>query len=63
MAAPGNDAFTMFLLAGPLLLLYFGAMGLCVLLDRRRDKRAAKRVQETEDTADSATPLSDLGNL
>lgn len=60
MAAPGNDAFTMFLLGVPLLLLYFGAMGLCVLLDRRRDKRAEKRAQETGETADSATPLTDL---
>lgn len=63
MAAPGNDAFTMFLLAGPLLVLYFGAMSLCVLLDRRRDKRAEKRAQETEDTADSATPLTDLDSI
>ncbi|WP_179389086.1 twin-arginine translocase subunit TatC [Psychromicrobium silvestre] len=63
MAAPGNDAFTMFLLAGPLLVLYFGAMGLCVLLDRRRDRRRAKQAQETEETADSATSLGDLENL
>lgn len=63
MAAPGNDAFTMLLLAGPLLLLYFGAMGLCVLLDKQRDRRAAKRAQETEETADSATPLTDLESL
>lgn len=63
MAAPGNDVFTMFLLAAPLLLLYFGAMLLCVWLDKRRDKRRAKLAEETEDTADSATSLSDLGNL
>ncbi len=63
MAAPGNDAFTMFLLAAPLLALYFGAMGLCVLLDRRRDKRAVAVAAETEATADSATSLTDLGNI
>ncbi|AJT40938.1 twin-arginine translocase subunit TatC [Psychromicrobium lacuslunae] len=63
MAAPGNDVFTMFLLAAPLLLLYFGAMLLCVWLDKRRDKRRAKLAEETEETADSATPLSDLDNI
>lgn len=63
MAAPGNDAFTMFLLGGPLLVLYFAAMGICVLLDRRRDRRAAKRVEENESTADIATSSDDLKNL
>lgn len=63
MAAPGNDAFTMFLLGGPLLVLYFGSMGLCLLLDRRRDKRAAKQSEETENTADQATSLHELKEL
>ncbi|CAH0302092.1 Sec-independent protein translocase protein TatC [Arthrobacter sp. Bi83] len=63
VAAPGADALSMFLLAGPLLLLFFAAIGLCILNDRRRDRRAAKQAAETEATADIATPGSELRNL
>jgi sec-independent protein translocase protein TatC len=63
MAAPGADAFSMFFLAAPLLVLYFGAIGLCMLNDRRRDRRTAKRLDETDATADLATPLTDLEQL
>jgi sec-independent protein translocase protein TatC len=63
VAAPGADALSMFLLAGPLLLLFFAAIGLCILNDRRRDRRAAKHTAETEATADIATPGSELRNL
>jgi sec-independent protein translocase protein TatC len=61
MAAPGSDVMSMFFLAIPLLVLYFGAIGLCMLNDKRRDRRAAKMAKETEETADAATPLSELG--
>lgn len=37
---PTPDPYTMFLLAGPLIILFFVALGLCLLLDRRR--RAAE---------------------
>ncbi|HEY8295248.1 MAG TPA: twin-arginine translocase subunit TatC, partial [Micrococcaceae bacterium] len=60
MAAPGADAFSMFFLAVPLLVLYFGAIGLCILNDKRRDRRSNKRSAETEATADQPTPLQDL---
>jgi sec-independent protein translocase protein TatC len=63
MAAPGGDAMSMFYLAGPMLLLFFLAIGLCVLNDRRRARRAEKRAAETEATADVATPSSELKNL
>ena len=63
MAAPGADAMSMFYLAGPMLALFFAAIGLCLLNDRRREKRAAKRAAETEATADRATPGSELENL
>ncbi|WP_125612079.1 twin-arginine translocase subunit TatC [Specibacter cremeus] len=63
MAAPGADAFSMFFLAVPLLALYFGSIGLCILNDKRRDLREAKRVEETDATADTGTPLNELGNL
>lgn len=63
MAAPGADAMSMFYLAAPMLTLFFAAVGLCILNDRRRERREAKRVAETEATADTATPSSDLENL
>jgi sec-independent protein translocase protein TatC len=53
----------MFYLAGPMLLLFFTAIGLCLLNDRRRDRRAVKRAAETEATADQGTPSSELENL
>jgi sec-independent protein translocase protein TatC len=63
MAAPGADAMSMFYLAGPMLVLLFAAIGLCLLNDRRRERRAVKRDAETEATADQATPSSELENL
>ncbi|WP_211881093.1 twin-arginine translocase subunit TatC [Pseudarthrobacter albicanus] len=63
MAAPGADATSMFYLAVPMLVLFFTAIGLCLLSDRRREKRAIRRAAETEATADLATPSSELGNL
>ncbi|WP_427008288.1 twin-arginine translocase subunit TatC [Pseudarthrobacter sp. H2] len=63
MAAPGADAMSMFYLAAPMLVLFFTAIGLCLINDRRRDKRAIRRAAETEATADLPTPSSELGNL
>ncbi|MEE2523120.1 twin-arginine translocase subunit TatC [Pseudarthrobacter sp. J75] len=63
LAAPGTDALSMIMLAGPLLVLFFAAIGLCILNDNRRDKRAAKVAAETEANADVATPRSELKNL
>lgn len=63
IAAPGADAFSMFLLAGPLLVLFFAAIGLCIVNDKRRARRQAKLAEETEATADTATSASDLDKL
>ncbi|MEV8144769.1 twin-arginine translocase subunit TatC [Specibacter sp. NPDC078709] len=60
MAAPGSDVMSMFFLAAPLLVLYFGAIGLCMLNDKRRDRKEAKKVVESEANADVATPSTDL---
>ncbi|MHA7304171.1 twin-arginine translocase subunit TatC [Arthrobacter sp. TMN-49] len=60
MAAPGSDVMSMFFLAAPLLVLYFGAIGLCLLNDKRRDRRDAKKLKESEATVDVATPSTDL---
>lgn len=59
MAAPGPDMMTMFYLAVPLLL-FFLAVALCLILDRRKAKRAAAREAETGLGADSATSAEDL---
>lgn len=60
MAAPGSDVMSMFFLAAPLLILYFGAIGICILNDKRRDRKEAKKVKESEANADVATPSKDL---
>lgn len=60
MAAPGSDVMSMFFLAAPLLVLYFGAIGICILNDKRRDRKEAKKVTESEANADVATPSKDL---
>ena len=60
MAAPGGDALSMFYLAVPLLLLFFLAIGLCLLNDKRRARRTASREAAVEATADTATPLDAL---
>jgi len=61
MAAPGPDAMSMFLLAGPLLFLFFVAVGICLLNDKRRERRQAAQEAEIADTAGNATPLEELG--
>ena len=57
MAAPGGDALSMFYLAVPLLLLFFVAIGLCLLNDKRRARRNAAREAAVEATADTASSL------
>lgn len=41
LATPAADVISMFLLAIPMLVLYFAAVGIALLVDRRRAKRAA----------------------
>lgn len=41
IATPAADVISMFLLAIPMLVLYFAAVGVALLVDRRRAKRAA----------------------
>ncbi|MPY10846.1 twin-arginine translocase subunit TatC [Arthrobacter bussei] len=60
MAAPGGDALSMFYLAVPMLVLFFVAIGLCLLNDKRRARRNAARDADVEAHADRATPLNDL---
>jgi len=63
IAAPGADAISMFMLAMPLLALFFLAIGICLINDKRRARRESKHVEETDASADVATPTEELGNL
>lgn len=46
IATPAADLMSMFLLAAPMVLLYFMAAGVAILHDRRVDKRTAKELAE-----------------
>lgn len=48
MAAPGGDAMTMFVLAGPLLVLFVIATIICLFNDKRRAKRRVEMGAENE---------------
>lgn len=54
---PTPDPFTMFLLAGPLVLLYFAAVGICLLIDRRRVERGGEP-DWSDLPDDQASPLT-----
>ncbi|MBJ2119725.1 twin-arginine translocase subunit TatC [Arthrobacter sp. MSA 4-2] len=60
MAAPGADAVSMFYLAVPMLVLFFAAIGLCLLNDKRRARRNAAREAELNATADQASTIEGL---
>jgi len=53
-ATPAADLFSMFLLAVPMVALYFGAVGLALLHDRSVDRRAAAVIAGTD--ADAGLP-------
>ena len=46
IATPAADLMSMFLLAAPIILLYFGAAGVAMLHDRRVEKKRAKELAE-----------------
>ncbi len=60
MAAPGADAVSMFYLAVPMLVLFFAAIGLCLLNDKRRARRNAAREAEVGAAADQASSIEGL---
>jgi sec-independent protein translocase protein TatC len=51
VATPTPDPFTMFLLAAPLTLLYFAAIGVSFLVDRRREKTKPEWAELPDDQA------------
>ena len=46
IATPAADLMSMFMLAAPIVLLYFMAAGIAILHDRRADKKLAKELEE-----------------
>ena len=61
IAAPGGDAITMFYLAAPLFTLFAVAIGLCLLNDKRRNRKRAKEEQDIEaEIAAGPKPLHEL---
>ncbi len=54
VATPTPDALSMILLALPICGLYFGALGACLYLDRRKDRRAAALTVADGATGDGA---------
>lgn len=58
MGAPGGDIMTMFYLGGPLAVLFLVALGLCLLFDRRRAKKA--RRHEGDSGEHTPAPLSEI---
>ncbi|GAA1047827.1 twin-arginine translocase subunit TatC [Rothia amarae] len=67
MTAPGTDIMTMFYLAAPLLFFFFIAIVICLLHDKRVERKRAKLAKglsETEiDRATSAEELEQLGRI
>jgi sec-independent protein translocase protein TatC len=55
---PTADPLTMMLLAVPLIILYFMAGGIAILVDKRRDKKAAS-IETGVSTIDAPTPIAE----
>jgi sec-independent protein translocase protein TatC len=56
---PTGDPITMSALALPLTLLYFGAGGLSLLLDRRKSRKVVAEENDQVSPIDQATPIND----
>lgn len=64
MAAPGNDVMTMINLGAPLLIFFFIAIWICIMNDKRRDKKHAKMMAGLgEEDVNRATSLEELDRL
>ncbi|WP_240333876.1 twin-arginine translocase subunit TatC [Rothia sp. ZJ932] len=62
--APGTDPMTMFYLAAPLLFFFFLAIGICILNDKRRDRKNAKLAAGlTSEELNRATSKEELDQL
>ncbi|UFU04533.1 twin-arginine translocase subunit TatC [Ruania suaedae] len=60
LATPTADVVTFILMALPIVVLYFAAVGICLLNDRRRARKSAKEEAELDDAlADGASSSAD----
>jgi sec-independent protein translocase protein TatC len=57
VATPSGDPLTMSALAAPLMMLYFGAIGVCALIDRRRRRAGVDGLDYSALDDDAASPL------
>ncbi|MFE1765939.1 twin-arginine translocase subunit TatC [Streptomyces angustmyceticus] len=62
IATPSTDPLTMIALAGPIVLLYFGAVGVALANDARRRRRAAVEPADDEASELDLTP-TDIGEI
>ncbi|MPY59301.1 twin-arginine translocase subunit TatC [Streptomyces spongiae] len=62
VATPSTDPLTMMALAGPIWILYFGAVGVSLLNDRRRSRREAMGPADDEASELDLTP-EDIGEI
>lgn len=60
MGAPGGDIMTMFYLGAPLAILFAVALGICLLVDRQRDRKRAKLAEDDPAPVNPATPIDEL---
>jgi sec-independent protein translocase protein TatC len=63
VATPTGDPWTMTALAVPMVLLFLGAAGLCVVLDRRRRSRGVDGVDYDALDDDAPSPLDDQDDI
>lgn len=63
IVAPGPDMMVMFYIAAPLMALFFLAVGICLLNDRRRKKKLAKQEATYDSSAIQATSEEDLNKV
>ncbi|RGE18071.1 twin-arginine translocase subunit TatC [Leucobacter sp. wl10] len=61
IATPAADLMSMFLLAAPIVVLYFGAAGIAILHDRRADKKQAAVMAEYGIGSDASDPRTKGG--
>ena len=64
LTAPGSDIMMMFVLMAPLLIFFFAAIGICMINDKRRDRKLAKLAQGSDEASlNTATSSEDLAKM
>lgn len=64
LTAPGSDIMMMFVLMAPLLIFFFAAIGICMINDKRRDRKLAKLAEGSDEASlNTATSSEDLAKM